>query len=116
MRRQRIVFATVLAALLAGLLLAARLRADAPPVVIAEVLAGNASTNLDPDYKNFVPWVELQNNGAAAVNLAGYRLTNDLAAPNRWTLPSGVSIPAGGTVVLWLDGMATAGTRPLCWI
>lgn len=112
MRRQRIVFATVLAALLAGLLLAARLRADAPPVVIAEVLAGNASTNLDPDYKNFVPWVELQNNGAAAVNLAGYRLTNDLAAPNRWTLPSGVSIPAGGTVVLWLDGMAAGRHAP----
>ncbi len=112
MRRQRIVFATVLAALLAGLLLAARLRADAPPVVIAEVLAGNASTNLDPDYKNFVPWVELQNNGGAAVNLAGYRLTNNLATPNRWTLPSGVSIPAGGTVVLWLDGMATGRHAP----
>ncbi|HQF69853.1 MAG TPA: CotH kinase family protein [Promineifilum sp.] len=112
MRQRRIVFIAVLAALLAGLALAARLRADAPPVVIAEVLAGNASTNLDPDYKNFVPWVELRNDGATAVNLTGYRLSNDLAVPNRWTLPAGVSIPAGGALLLWLDGQATGRHAP----
>ena len=57
MRRFRLTVA--LFAALAGLLLAARLRADAPPVVINEILPGNASTVLDPDYKKFVPWVEL---------------------------------------------------------
>lgn len=114
MRRRRILFVALLAGLLGGLLVAARLRADAPLVVITELLAGNASTNLDPDYKNFVPWVELRNDGAAAVNLAGYRLSNDLAVPNRWTLPSGISIPAGGTILLWLDGLATGRHAPLC--
>ena len=112
MRRRRTLFMALLAGLLGGLLVAARLRADAPPVVISELLAGNASTNLDPDYKNFVPWVELRNDGAAAVNLAGYRLSNDLAVPNRWTLPSGISIPPGGTVLLWLDGLATGRHAP----
>jgi hypothetical protein len=102
MRRFRSIVALLVA--LAGLLLAARLRAAAPPVVINEILPGNASTILDPDFKNFVPWVELHNTGGAAVPLAGYRLTDDLDTPNRWIIPSGVTIPAGGYLVLWLDG------------
>ena len=110
MRRFRLTVA--LFAALAGLLLAARLRADAPPVVINEILPGNASTVLDPDYKNFVPWVELHNTGSTAVQLAGYRLTDDLGTPARWIIPSGVNIPAGGYLVLWLDGKATGRHAP----
>ena len=101
MRRFRLTVA--LFAALAGLLLAARLRADAPPVVINEILPGNASTVLDPDYKNFVPWVELHNTGSTAVQLAGYRLTDDLGTPARWIIPTGVTIPPRGYRVLCLD-------------
>lgn len=112
MKRMRLFLVAALVALVAGLALVSRLRADAPPVVINEVLAGNASTNLDPDYRNFVAWVELRNTGSSAVPLAGYRLTDDLATPARWTIPSGVSIPAGGYLVLWLDGQATGRHAP----
>ena len=110
MRRIRPIVALLVA--LAGLFLAARLRAAAPPVVINEILPGNASTVLDPDFKNFVPWVELYNTGGSAVPLAGYRLTDDLGTPNRWIIPSGVTIPAGGYLVLWLDGKAQGRHAP----
>jgi len=110
MRQLRLL--AVLLAALAGLLIVARLRADAPPVVINEILPGNASTNLDPDNKNFVPWVELHNTGGSAVPLAGYRLTDDLNTPARWTIPSGVSVPAGGYLVLWLDGKNSGRHAP----
>lgn len=112
MRRFRFRSIVALLAALACLVLAARLRAVAPPVVINEILPGNASTVLDPDFKNFVPWVELHNTGGATVQLAGYRLTDDLGAPTRWTIPSGVTIPAGGYLVLWLDGQSQGRHAP----
>ena len=112
MRRNRLLLLMPVVALLCGLVWVGRLRAVAPPVVINEVLAGNASTTLDPDYKNFVPWVELHNTGGSAVSLTGYRLTDDLDTPTRWIIPSGVSIPAGGYLVLWLDGKATGRHAP----
>jgi hypothetical protein len=112
MARRTSLIVILVVALAAALALANRSRADAPPLVINEILPGNASTNLDPDNKNFVPWVELYNSGSTAVPLAGYRLTDDLGAPTRWTIPSGVSVPAGGYLILWLDGMSTGRHAP----
>ena len=112
MKRHRLLLVVSLVALLSGLVWVGRLRAVAPPVVINELLAGNASTTLDPDYKNFVPWVELYNTGGSTVSLAGYRLTDDLDTPARWTIPSGVNVPAGGYLVLWLDGQGSGRHAP----
>ncbi len=112
MKRIRLLLVVFLVTLLCGVALVSRLRADAPPVVINEILPGNASTNLDPDNKNFVPWVELRNTGNTTVQLAGYRLTDDLGTPARWIIPSGVTIPAGGYLVLWLDGQAEGRHAP----
>lgn len=107
MNRHRLSFVLLLGALLLGLMVAPRLRADAPPVVINEVLAGNATTNLDPQFTNYAPWVELYNAGSSAVSLAGYRLSNDAGNPAGYALPAGTSIAAGGRLLLWYDEMAT---------
>ena len=112
MKRHRLLLVVALVALLSAVVGVSRLRADAPPVVINELLAGNASATLDPDYKNFVPWVELHNTGGSAVNLGGYRLTDDLDTPTRWIIPSGVTIPAGGYLILWLDGQGSGRHAP----
>ena len=48
MKRIRLLLVVFLVTLLCGVALVSRLRADAPPVVINEILPGNASTNLDP--------------------------------------------------------------------
>lgn len=50
-------------------------------------------------------WVELRNTGAAPVSLAGWRLSDDPAAPNKWTFPASASIPAGGYLVVLCDDL-----------
>jgi len=112
MNRQRLLLIALMAALVGGMVAAGRLRADAPPVIINEILAGNASANLDPDYLNFVPWVELRNTGPTAVALGGLRLTDDLDTPSRWVIPAGTTIPANGYLVLWLDGQSSGRHAP----
>lgn len=112
MKRERLALIALLIALVGVMVTAARLRAAAPPVIINEILAGNADTNLDPDNLNYVPWVELRNTGPSAVALGGFRLTNDLDAPSRWAIPAGTTIPANGYLLLWLDGKASGRHAP----
>lgn len=108
-RRYLTLTVLLLALLVAG---AGRARAAAPPIVINEVLAGNAGTNLDPQYTNYSPWVELYNAGATAVSLAGYTLSADAANPAGYALPAGTTIPAGGRLLVWYDELATGVHTP----
>lgn len=48
-------------------------------------------------------WVELHNNGASPVSLNGWALTDSPSTPQKWLFPN-VSIPAGGYLVVILDG------------
>jgi len=48
-------------------------------------------------------WIELHNNGATAVSLNGWSLTDDAAKPKQWVFPD-VTIPAGGYLVVVCDG------------
>lgn len=73
-------------------------------LVINEFLASNASINQDPDFHDYADWIELFNAGAQAVELSGYSLTDDLAEPQKWTVPPGVQIPAKGFLLIWADG------------
>ncbi|MBK7218265.1 MAG: lamin tail domain-containing protein [Candidatus Promineofilum sp.] len=107
MNRFRLIVLALVAALLGLALVSARSYAVAPPVVINEVLAGNATTNMDMAYTNYSPWVELYNAGGATVNLGGYRLSDDVANPAGYTLPNNTTIAAGGRLVLWYDELAT---------
>jgi hypothetical protein len=107
MNRYRLLVLSLVAALLGLALVSARSYAVAPPVVINEVLAGNATTNLDPAYTNYSPWIELYNAGGSAVNLGGYRLSDDAANPAGYALPANTNIAAGGRLVVWYDELAT---------
>ena len=71
-------------------------------VRIAEFVARNDSGLADVDGANS-DWIELENTGASAVNLAGWTLTNQAAVPGLWTLPA-VSLPAGGRLVVFASG------------
>lgn len=48
-------------------------------------------------------WVELYNRGATALSLNGWSLSDRSGGSQKWTFPD-VSIPAGGYVVVILDG------------
>ena len=66
---------------------------------IAEFMADNADGLQDED-ADYSDWIEIHNPDPAAVNLLGWRLTDDAAAPNKWVFPS-VTIPPGGRVLVF---------------
>jgi hypothetical protein len=86
--------------LVAGLL---ALAANAPAAVtINEFLAINDRSSVD-DQGKASDWIELYNDGASAVSLNGWHLTDDAAALTKWTFPN-VSIPAKSYLVVRASG------------
>ena len=81
-------------------------------VVINEFMASNTSTLAD-NFGEFDDWVELRNNGAAAVNVAGYYLSDNTSTPTAWQIPSTNStvttIAAGGYLLIWFDAQPAQG-------
>ena len=66
--------------------------------VINEFMAANAASLTDEDGA-FSDWIEIYNPDAAAVNLAGYGLTDNAAQPLKWVFPSITLAPGGYRVV-----------------
>jgi len=69
---------------------------------ISEFLASNTSGILDED-GDPSDWLEIHNDGAVTVDLAGWHLTDDDTDLKKWTFPS-VSLPAGGYLLVWASG------------
>ncbi len=76
-------------------------RADGP-LLISEVMADNTRTLADEDGA-YSDWIEVQNPTAAAINLAGWHLTDEVGQPTKWTFPP-VNLPAGGYLVVFASG------------
>ncbi len=55
-------------------------------------------------------WIELVNLDTNAVNLTGYSLSLGRARPGQWTFPAGVTLLAGGHLVVDCDGSRPAST------
>ena len=81
---------------------------EEPPLYINELLADNSATITD-DAGDFDDYVELYNPGPSDIALAGFTLTDDHRAPDRWTLPASAVVPAGGYLLLWLDAQPEQG-------
>ncbi len=76
-------------------------------VRINEFLAANVSIHPDnADFDDYSDWIELHNPTAAAVDLRGYYLTDDLSAPTKWAFPAGANLAAGGYLVVRADGFS----------
>lgn len=69
-------------------------------VVINEFSAANYSDVTD-NHSNYEDWIELYNAGTASVDLSGYFLSDDEDEPEKWEIPSGISIAAGGYARFW---------------
>ena len=52
-------------------------------------------------------WIELHNAGTAAVSLDGWSLSDNLSSPRKWSFPNGVTLPAGGYLVVMATGLDT---------
>ncbi len=71
---------------------------------ISEILAANASTNLDPDFKQFSDWIELHNDTNETIDISGYYLSDSKKNPQKWMIPNETEIEAYGYLLLWADG------------
>lgn len=79
-------------------------------LVITEVMSdsgGTGATNGD--------WFELTNTGAAAVDVTGYYWDDDGPAGNDGALFPGISIPAGGSVVIVDEGAGNLADWLVAW-
>ena len=70
---------------------------------INEWMAANSSFLVDPADGDYDDWFELYNPTTNLINLAGYTLTDVLADPAKFTIPSGITIPARGFLLVWAD-------------
>ncbi|MFK8056389.1 MAG: lamin tail domain-containing protein [Saprospiraceae bacterium] len=73
-------------------------------LVINEIVASNDSIGgyQEPD-GGYGDWVELYNNSNSALNLEGVNFSDDLTELDKWTFPAGVTIAAGGYLIVWTD-------------
>ena len=81
-------------------------------LTINELMPDNVLTVRD-DRGAASPWIEIYNPTGQDIPLGGYGLTDDLTAPGKAILPAGVVAPAGGHLLLWADGNASAGPAHL---
>ncbi len=71
-------------------------------VVINELMASNTSAIADQDGE-FDDWIELYNKSTNSIDLSGYYLSDDLADPTKWTIPSGTTIMGNDYLIIWTD-------------
>ncbi len=77
-------------------------------IVINELMASNAVSARD-ETGAAGDWIELYNPTEVDIPLHGYCLTDDLALPRKRGIGDGVTLPAGGFVLLWLDDASENG-------
>ncbi len=75
------------------------------PVVINEWMASNVGPDglVDPVDGLYQDWFELFNPNTNALSLAGFYLTDNLTQPSKWRIPAGITIDAGGFLLVWAD-------------
>ncbi|MCB0543231.1 MAG: CotH kinase family protein [Saprospiraceae bacterium] len=71
-------------------------------LVINEFLADNVAGEKD-EAGQYDDWLELYNNSNAPISLTGIYLSDNPNNPDKWSFPTGVSIPAKGFLIVWLD-------------
>ena len=81
------------------LLVSSFLQASKADVVITEFMASNSRSIADEDGA-FNDWIEVYNNGSAAVNLAGWALTDTAVTPAKWVFPA-VSLASHEHLLVW---------------
>ncbi|MAO46945.1 MAG: hypothetical protein CL823_07320 [Crocinitomicaceae bacterium] len=85
-------------ALILGALQFAGLNAQ---VVINEFSCSNYTLNVGGDNEDFI---EFYNAGAADVDLGGYFLSDQPSNPNKFEIPAGTNVPAGGHIMIICSG------------
>ena len=81
-----------------------------PTLRINELMAENDSTLVNPDDAGeFDDWIELYNDGATPIELAGYYLTDDLADPLKHKITGTLVISPASYLLIFADGHPELG-------
>lgn len=87
--------------LLVGFGLCVAVSAIQAQVVLNEVMADNqGAVENGPDFPDYI---ELHNRAASVAPVGNMSVTDDPAVPRKFVIPDGVTIPAGGYLILWCD-------------
>lgn len=78
-----------------------------PAIVISEFVASNDRSLNDGD-GNTPDWIELHNETLRSVSLAGWFLTDDARNLQKWAFPAGMSLPAGGYLVVFASSRSAS--------
>ncbi|MBK7703148.1 MAG: lamin tail domain-containing protein [bacterium] len=81
-----------------------------PRLVVNEIVASNLAGPVD-EMGEHEDWIEIHNPGTAAIDLGGMYLTDDFGNPDKWEIPAGQTIPAGGYLLFWADEQTVQGPR-----
>ncbi len=85
----------------------------APELRINEFMAENFGLVEDADDPGEFPdWMEIYNPTGAAISLTGLFLSDSPREPTLFAIPSGLSVPAKGFVIFWLDSDAGKNQGP----
>lgn len=79
-----------------------------PTVFINEFLASN-QTGLQDESGAYPDWIELYNPGNRDADIGGWWMTDNLDNALKWQIPSGVTVPAGGYLIIFADGDTDEG-------
>jgi hypothetical protein len=71
-------------------------------VVINEVMPSNSTIAADQNGE-YDDWIELYNNSAISVDIAGYYLTDNSGKLTKWKFPSNTLIAGNGYLIVWAD-------------
>ena len=82
------------------------------PLLLTEASSANRTYAPDADGACH-DYVEIHNPSAQAIDLTGYRLTDDEADPGKWAFPQGATIPAGGYLLVYASGGAAGAAGEL---
>ena len=74
-------------------------------IIISEFSAANQGDFISSTGDNNEDWIELHNEGSSSVDLGGYFLSDKLGNPDKWEIPAGTNIAAGGYLRIWCSGL-----------
>ncbi|MBF0452058.1 MAG: CotH kinase family protein [Candidatus Magnetomorum sp.] len=76
---------------------------QADHILINEFMASNQATLKDND-GDYSDWIELANPLDQAIDIGGMYLTDNLAIPDKWQIPSPTIVQSKGLIVFWASG------------
>jgi hypothetical protein len=81
-------------------------------LAINELQASNQSTAYD-EANEADDWFEVYNPSKTKQALTSFYVSDDPSNPTKYQMPEGVTVPAGGVVIIWADGTPAQGSNHL---